>query len=78
MKLRLPERGVRPEDFKGHWGVCQNLDCLAPLEMPFILASVSSPAGELETVLCCNCCPEEGQEPVEVSLVEQPPVLDLP
>ncbi len=77
MKLRLPERGVRPEEFKGRWGVCQNLDCLAPLELPFIVAAVTGPTGEMQTVLCCSCCPE-GEQPVEVHLVEQPPVLELP
>lgn len=78
MKLRLSRQSVSPEDFTGVCGVCQNLDCLAPLEPPWIVATFLVPEGQLQTVLCCNCAPEQENAAVEVKLVEDPPVLDLP
>jgi hypothetical protein len=76
--LRLPNKNVRPRDFTGAIGVCQNLYCLAPLEPPFIVASLKIPTGKLRTVLCCNCAPEKAEALVNVELVETPPVLELP
>ncbi|HZY83617.1 MAG TPA: hypothetical protein VFE78_02190 [Gemmataceae bacterium] len=32
--LRLPNQGVRLEDFRGGYAVCQNLLCLSPIEPP--------------------------------------------
>ena len=57
MTLRLSRHNVRPNDFTGSRGVCQNLDCLAPLEEPFTVLTIQTPGGPLETVLCCNCVP---------------------
>jgi hypothetical protein len=78
MILRLSRQNVRPEDFKGECGVCQNLDCLAPLEPPWTIATFMVSDGELQTVLCCNCAPERDEQAVQVKLVEDPPVLELP
>jgi len=69
---------VRPEEFTGSAGVCQNLNCLAPLEPPWIVATFEVPSGRLETVLCCNCAPEHEKAFVQIQLVEDPPVLELP
>ena len=32
--LRLPNRGVELDDFRGGYAVCQNLLCLCPVEPP--------------------------------------------
>jgi hypothetical protein len=78
MSLRLSRQSVGPDDFPGAYGVCQNLDCLAPLEPPFIVVTFAVPGGSLGTVLCCNCAPEDQDQPVQIRLVTDPPVLELP
>jgi hypothetical protein len=58
--LRIPNRSVLPTDFDGRQGVCQNLDCLVPLEPPYQSARLCLPGGTLETVLCSSCMPRPG------------------
>lgn len=76
--LRLPHTSVHPEDFKSGQGICQNLDCLAPLESPWSSITFHLPAGTLETLLCCACTPENDAGEVDITLVDVPPVLELP
>lgn len=76
--LRLPHTSVRHEDFKTGEGICQNLDCLAPLESPWSFVTFHLPAGNLDTLLCCGCAPEKEAGELDIILVEVPPVLELP
>jgi hypothetical protein len=79
--LRLPHRSVRPEDFPSRQGVCQNLDCLAPLEPPYRRARLVLPGATLETVLCSQCLPQprDGTFPELCwEVVAAEPVLALP
>ncbi len=76
--LRLPHVSVRPEDFQTGQGICQNLDCLAPLEAPWSYITFNLPSGSLNTVLCCACTPEDDAGELDITLVEVPPVLELP
>jgi len=78
MKIRLPNTSVRPRDFTGEIGVCQNLHCLAPLEPPLLVATLQIPGGRLRTVLCCSCAPDSEETLIDIELVEAPPVLQLP
>jgi hypothetical protein len=76
--IRLPRRHVHPNDFEGELGICQNLNCLAPLEPPLLVVTLAIPNGTLQTVLCCNCAPEREDEALQVELVDVPPVLKMP
>jgi hypothetical protein len=56
--LCVLNQSVTPADFDGGQVLCQNLDCLSPLEPPYRSARLCLPGGELETVLCSNCMPQ--------------------
>jgi hypothetical protein len=76
--LRIPNRSVIPAHFRGGQGICQNLDCLAPLEPPFRTAWLCLPGWTLETVLCAACTPQpsDGTPPeVRLEVVPAMPVL---
>jgi hypothetical protein len=78
--LRVPGRSVVPEDFKGGQAICQNLDCLAPIEPPVNVFTLRSRDGRvLRTVLCRLCLPaaKVGDE-IVFQVVPDPPVLELP
>jgi hypothetical protein len=80
LTLRIPNRSVTPADFRLQ-GICQNLDCLAPLEPPFQTVWLSLPGGTLETLLCAACIPRpSGRTYPEVRLevVAAAPVLERP
>ena len=50
--LRLPNRGVGLEDFRGGYAVCQNLLCLCPVEPPVNALTLEAGEGPtLHTVL---------------------------
>jgi hypothetical protein len=79
--LRIPNRSVLPADFRGRQGVCQNLDCLAPLEPPYQSARLCLPGGTLATVLCSTCLPQPwgGTHPeMRLEVVAAAPVLGPP
>ena len=78
--LRLPNRGVELEDFRGGYAVCQNLLCLCPIEPPVHTLTLQAGAGlTLHTVLCCRCAPETWAAAGTVfDVVEADPVLELP
>ena len=78
--LRLPNRSVELEDFRGGYAVCQNLLCLCPIEPPVHTFTLQAGAGlTLHTVLCCLCVPETGDAAgTVIDVVEAEPVLELP
>ena len=78
--LRLPNRSVGLEDFRGGYAVCQNLLCLCPIEPPVHTLTLQAGAGlTLHTVLCCRCAPETRDAAGTVfDVVEAEPVLELP
>jgi hypothetical protein len=78
--LRLPDRSVGLEDFRGGYAVCQNLLCLCPIEPPVHTVTLESAAGPaLHTVLCCRCVAEAKDAADTVfEVVEAEPVLELP
>ncbi len=78
--LRLPNRGVDLEDFRGGYAVCQNLLCLCPVEPPVHVVTLESGEGPaLHTVLCCLCVPEAvDAADTAFDVVEAEPVLKLP
>jgi hypothetical protein len=81
LTLRIPNRSVTPADFNRRQGICQNLDCLAPLEPPFQTVWLCLPGGTLETVLCAACTPQpSGRKHPEMRLevVAAAPVLARP
>jgi hypothetical protein len=78
--LRIPNRSVRPEDFAGGRGRCQNLPCRAPLEPPYLTARLCLPGGTLETVLCAQCMPGPAGETypaLRLEVVAAGPAADL-
>jgi hypothetical protein len=78
--LRLPNRSVELEDFRGGYAVCQNLLCLCPVERPVHTLTLQLPEGHaLQTVLCCLCVPEmRDLANTLFDVVEAEPVLELP
>ena len=78
--LRLPNRGVAPEDFTGGYAVCQNLLCLCPVEPPVNALTLEAGEGPtLHTVLCCLCVQETRDlADTVIDVVEAEPVLVLP
>jgi hypothetical protein len=56
--LCVLNQSVTPADFDEGPVLCQNLDCLSPLEPPYHSARLSLPGGELETLLCGDCMPQ--------------------
>jgi hypothetical protein len=78
--LRLPNRSVELEDFRGGYAVCQNLLCLCPVEPPVHTFTLQLPQGTaLQTVLCCLCVPETRDlAGTVIDVVEAEPVLELP
>ena len=78
--LRLPNRSVELEDFRGGYAVCQNLLCLCPVEPPVHTVTLQLPQGTaLQTVLCCRCAPEmRGRAGAVFDVVAADPVLELP
>jgi len=78
--LRLPNRSVGLDDFRGGYAVCQNLLCLCPVEPPVHTLTLHLAEGTaLHTVLCCLCVPEpKDAADMVFDVVEAEPVLELP
>ncbi len=80
LSLRLPNRSVHPEEFPFSWGICQNLDCLAPIEPPYQQLTLAVPGSTFTTLLCSACMPQTQPDvyPVVIQVIDAEPVLFLP